>query len=277
MPNPSRLIIAMTPERKRPSHVLVHAVQGWGKTSLAAMAQQPVFLMTKNETGLITLIQAGQLPPTPWIRFPRAGGACSDEAETWTEALQAIHSLLTEETSFQTLCLDTLNGLERLCHEHVCATVYDGDWGEKGFLGFQRGYETSLHEWRKLLHLLDRLRDEKGIGTFALCHTQVKTQANPLGPDYERFVPNMHRKTWDLTHGWSDLCLFGRFEVEVVAEKNKSKGKGKGGGTRVLYATYTACWDAKNRHGLPDEIVMGENPQESWELLMGAFRAANGS
>ena len=49
------------------------------------------------------------------------------------------------------------------------------------------------------------------MGTFALCHTQVKTQTNPLGPDYDRFVPTMHKKTWDLTHGWSDMCLFGTY------------------------------------------------------------------
>lgn len=261
----------MSPEHHRPSHVLVHAVQGWGKTSLAAQAPKPLFLMTKNETGLITLIQNGQLPATPWIRFPQPDGRVSDEAETWSEALTALQALLTDDYPVQTLCVDTLNGLERLCHEHICATVYDGDWGEKGFLGYQRGYDTSLNEWRKLLHLLDQLRTQKGIGTFALCHTQVKTQTNPLGADYDRFQPNMHKKTWDLTHGWCDLCLFGRFEVEVVTERHKAKGKGRGGHQRVLYTTYTACWDAKHRHGLPEEIVMGDDPESSWNLLLTAL------
>lgn len=210
------------------------------------------------------------------MRFFRGHEAFSDEAETWTEALHALKAILTEEHPFKTLCLDTLNGLERLCHEHVCATCYDGDWGEKGFLGFQRGYETSLQEWRKLLNLLDQLRETRGIGTFALCHTQVRTQANPLGPDYDRFIPTMNKKTWDLTHGWCDLCLFGRFEVEVLADKTRPKGKGKGGHTRVLYTSYTACWDAKNRHGLPEEILMGESPKESWEQLRDALRASRG-
>ena len=260
----------MSPAKTRPSHVLVHAVQGWGKTSLAAMAPAPVFLMTKNETGLITLIQNGQLPPTPWMRFPRTPETFSEEAASWNEALDALKALLTENHQFKTLCLDTLNGLERLCHEHVCLNSYSGDWSEKGFLGFQRGYETSLQEWRKLLNLLDQLRNERGMGTFALCHTQVKTQANPLGPDYDRFTPTMHKKTWDLTHGWCDMCLFGRFEVEVLDEK--SKPKGKGGGHRVLYTTYTACWDAKNRHGLPDEVTMGADAHASWENLLAALR-----
>ena len=39
----------------------------------------------------------------------------------------------------------------------------------------------------------------------------------------------------------------------------------------VLYTSYTACWDAKNRHGLPDEIVMGDDAPESWEHLLDAL------
>jgi len=272
MPEPvrlPRLTIASSPSKPRADHVLLHAVQGWGKTSLGAHAPKPVFLMTKNETGLITLIQREQLPPTPWIRFPRGNGRFSEEAETWTEALNAIQALTAEDQPYQVLVLDTLNGLERLCHEHVCAASYENDWGEKGFLGFQRGYETALHEWRRLLHLLDRLREQRNIGTFALCHTQVKTQANPLGPDFDRYIPAMHRKSWDLTHGWADLCLFGKFHVEVFSEKGKAKGKG--GSLRVLYTTYSAAWDAKNRHGLPEELVMGEDAQDSWAILAQAL------
>ncbi len=208
------------------------------------------------------------------MRFQRCNGSCAEEAGTWTEALEALSALRSENHQFKTLCLDTLNGLERLCHEYVCANSYDGDWGEKGFLGYQRGYETALQEWRKLLNLLDQLRDERGMGTFALCHTQVKTQTNPLGPDFDRYVPNIHKKTWDLTHGWCDLCLFGQFDVEVVQEKSRLKGKGKGGQMRVLYTTFSAAWDAKNRHGLLSEIEMGDSPKESWACLIAALRGA---
>jgi AAA domain-containing protein len=152
--------------------------------------------------------------------------------------------------------------------------MYHGDWGEKGFLGFQRGYDTALHDWRQLLDLLDKLRDRKGMGTFALCHTKIASQANPLDADFDRFVPNMHRKTWDLTHGWSDMCLFGRFHVEVDTEQSKTKGKGKAKskGERVLHTTYSPAWDAKHRHGLPDEIEMGADAEESWENFTAALK-----
>lgn len=47
---------------------------------------------------------------------------------------------------------------------------------------------------------------------FALCHTKVKPFKNPLGPHYDRFQPDMHEKTWGLSHKWADAVLFGNFE-----------------------------------------------------------------
>ena len=35
-----------------------------------------------------------------------------------------------------------------------------------------------------------------------------------------------------------------------------AKGKGQGGRTRVMYTTHHACWDAKNRFGLPEECPL---------------------
>src|SRR5262249_34985557 len=106
---PFKLVVASSPEKHRPSHILLHAVQGWVKSSLAAMAPAPIFIMTKNETGLITLIENRQIPPTPWIRFPRPNDTFSDEAETWSEALAVLRALLTEEHPYKTLILDTMN------------------------------------------------------------------------------------------------------------------------------------------------------------------------
>jgi hypothetical protein len=70
------------------------------------MAPSPLFLMTKNETGLMTLIENRQARPTPWIRFARTKDTFSDEAETWSEALDALRSVLTEDHSYKTLVLN---------------------------------------------------------------------------------------------------------------------------------------------------------------------------
>jgi hypothetical protein len=52
---------------------------------------------------------------------------------------------------------------------------------------------------------------------------------------------------------WADVVLFANY-VTRIAEKDSGKTRGVGGKERVLYATHTAAYDAKNRHGLPDKL-----------------------
>ena len=92
--------------RRLPTRLFVYAHEKWGKTSLAAFAPRPVFLMTRGETGLETLIAAGQPPATDHFRDPAA---------EWADVLHAVRALTVEVHSFGTLVLDTANGAERLC------------------------------------------------------------------------------------------------------------------------------------------------------------------
>ena len=58
--------IQTTGRNLRPRMVL-YGGEGEGKTSLAAQAPKPVFLMSQGETGLETLIASGQLGEVPHL------------------------------------------------------------------------------------------------------------------------------------------------------------------------------------------------------------------
>lgn len=252
-----------------PNRYIIHGCEGSGKTSLAAFAtanakNPPVFIQTLGETGLETLIDAGQLPEIP--HFP--------EVQDWSGLLEAIQVLIDEDHDHPTLVIDTLNGAERLCHEFVCKRDFSGDWGERGFGGYQRGYEVSLAEWRNLLNALDELRSKKRMAIVCLCHTKVSPFRNPEGADYDRYSPDMHHKTWSLSHKWSDAVFFLNFETFVDEKNPKKKGKATSNQTRWLYTTRHAAYDAKNRLGLPDEIEMGSSGKESWDNFVEALKQA---
>lgn len=248
-----------------PSRVILHGVEGVGKTSWAAFAPGAIFMMSRGETGLETLIDAGRLPAIQ--HFP--------QITAWQDVLSLVDWLTTEEHGFKTLVIDVLSGLERLCHEFVCARDYGGDWGERGFTGYMRGYDVSLADWRELLSALDRLREKRKMGIIGLCHTKVAPFKNPEGADYDRFSPDMHHKTWAATHAWADMVLFVNHYVEVVTDKaTAKKGKGRGGQQRVMYTERTAAYDAKNRFGLPPEISMGDDGQSAWASFVGAIKEA---
>jgi len=253
-----------------PNRLILHATEGWGKTSFGAMIKQVIFIQARGETGLETLIDAKQVPETP--HFP--------VANTWLDLNAQVEFLLTEQHEFRALAIDTINGIERLCHEHTCDTEYGGDWGERGFMGFHKGFETSLAPWREFLSTLDRLRTEKRMSIILLCHTAVKNFKNPEGSDYDRYQTKMHDKTWALTKEWADIVLFGHYQTIVIGKNGKEetdptkRGKAAGGVERILLTERTAAWDAKNRLGLPAEIECGDSAQETWAAFVAAAKAA---
>jgi hypothetical protein len=252
-----------------PNRYIIHATEKWGKTTFGAHFPSPVFVESRGETGLETLIDAGRLPEVP--HFP--------ECQTWPELLSAVETLTTEEHAYKTLVIDTLNGAEKLCHEEVCRRDFGNDWTDRGFMGYMRGYEVACNDWRQLLIALDDLREQRRMTVVCLVHTKVKTFKNPDGPDFDRYAPDMHDKTWGLSHKWADVILFGNFETFVqMAQKrdeNNITKKGKGvGQTRMLYTERHAAYDAGNRLGLSSEIPMGNSGDEGWKNFKAAIAAA---
>lgn len=236
---------------------------GVGKTSFGAAAPKPVFLIDNQEDGISTLKQsklvAADIPVMPPV-------------STWNDAQDALTQLATGEHDFKTLVIDTLGGFERLCHEHICREEFKGVWGEKGFASYAKGYEVSLPPWREFLNRLDRLRSDKGMLIIALAHSLVRPFKNPEGEDYDRYIADMHHKTWSVTHKWADMVLFANYHVEV--EKEGGRHKGKGGQLRFFNTEHHAAYDAKNRHGLPPAIPMGDSGTEAWSNLVTEIKAA---
>lgn len=253
-----------TTTKKLPSRMILHAIPKWGKTSFASMAPKPIFLMTRGEDGLLSLMDSGLVPPTP--HFP-------ETLRGWPDLMLALSELNVGSHEFRTVVIDTLNGAERLAHEHACTHSCGGDW-EK-FDAYGRGTKISLPLVIDLTTALDRLR-EKGMSVILLAHSQVKTFRNPSGADYDRWEPVLAKESWAHLDRWADMILFGMFEVVAEEKRGQSKAKAKGGKVRLLMTERQAEFDAGNRHGLPSEIECGESAQEAWanfaEALKGQVR-----
>lgn len=256
---PRGLAAVTTEGPNLPARIIYHAVEGLGKTSFGAEFPKPLFLQASGETGLETLIHAGQVKPTPHL----------PEITTWTALLDVIRELRESKHDYETIVFDTLNGFERILHEHVCRRDFCGEWGEKGFASYQKGYTQALTDWREFLWLLDAMRSEQKLRIVLLCHSRITKFANPDGPDYDRYEPDLHKKTWGLTHKWADIVFFGNYFS--VVDKD---GKGKGGIKRLLYTQRTAAYDAKNRHGLPVDIDLGATATEGYNNFVQAMQTA---
>lgn len=253
-----------TEVKSLPNAVVLYGVPGIGKTSFAAFIPGVVFMTDDKEEGISTLKAAGLVPRVPQL----------PPVSSWQDAVEMLESLAEGEHDYKTLALDTLGGFERLCHEFVCVRDFGGDWTDRGFMGFMRGYELALGEWRRFLNLLDRLRRERSMSVVFLGHAKVAPYNNPSGPNYDRYTADVHHKTWSITHKWADMVLFASYDVAFgKGDDGKQKAKARGGTTRTIYTEYEATFDAKNRHNLPTTIDMGSSGREAWANLIGAVRA----
>jgi hypothetical protein len=252
--------------RTRPTAAIWFGPPGSGKTSLAAQVPGVVFLTDNMEQGIHTLKERGLVSPGIPVLPP---------AREWGDVMGMLDALATGEHSHKALALDAMGGLERLCHEEVCRRDHAGDWGKKGFVNYQAGYDTALADWRHFINSLERLRDERNMTIILLGHSKVKPFKNPAGPDYDRYIVDVHEKTWAMTCKWAEMVLFINFEVAFAkGDESKAKAKASGGQVRIAYTENNAAYEAKNRHNLPGEIVLGnEGPKAAWEALTKAIKA----
>lgn len=232
----------LTKGRRRPPRIVLYGPPGIGKSTFGADAPKPVFVTT--EDGVDNL---------PVAQFPKA--------ESWNELLGRVKQVATEEHEFQTIVLDTLNGAFELACQHVCATLYGGQWvaqkGHGGFMGFYQGYKATSEEIRTLLAPLDACR-ARGMTVILLAHAGLQNVKHPVDGEYNKFAPDVDKNTWARVSGWSDLVLRADFEYSVIKDKGKSKGRAIGTQTRKLFSQGSAAEDAKCRCGyeLPDELEL---------------------
>lgn len=244
---------AMPEKSNIPPRILLNAMEGWGKTTLAAQVPGVALIQSRGETGYQTLFDSGLVSEIPTL-----------EAASWKQLMAVLDRIITSNVNFTTLAIDVVGGVERLCHEYVCDRDFGGDWGHKGFTSYMQGYHVSVSEWLIMLQKLDKIRS-KGIGILLLGHCLISTFKNPTGEDFDRYQSDMHQKTFAETRKWCDAVLFGMFET--IVDKISGKSKGIGGTERTVKTERTDTWDAKNRLGMPSEIRIPSDRNAIWETI----------
>lgn len=243
-PAPSRMTLAAVTRgpQTQPLRVVIYGPGGIGKTTFGAQAPAPIFLGPESGSALLDV-----------ARFP--------QPETWADVREAVRVLGAEEHPYRTLVIDSLDWLEPLCWQHVCARA--GKRSIEDF-GFGKGYVAALEEWRAFLAGIERLGAGRGMHVVAIAHGEVKPFKNPEGDDYDRWQLKLHRAAAGLIAEWCDELAFAAFRTHArKVDPNGQRGRGFGS-ERVLYTERSAAFDAKSRHGLPMEMPL------SWEEFFAA-------
>ena len=219
--------------------VVVYGPEGVGKTLFASKFPDPLFIDTEGSTEHYDVART---------EAPRSWQMLLDQVREVKAALPC-----------STLVIDTADWAEQLAIRHVCA---EKNWKSIEDAGYGKGYTFVVEEFGKLLNLLSDVA-EAGVNVVLTAHAAIRKFDQPdEAASYNRWalalVDAAKMSNAAKAKEWADAVLFANYEtiVETVGEGKGAKGKARGGQKRVLHTQHHACWDAKNRWGLPPEIPL---------------------
>lgn len=196
--------------------------------------------------------------------------------ETWADMIALLKSDALD--AFKVIVLDTATRAQDLAMAHVVATVpCEGGSAATSIesYGYGKGYRF-LHDAFLDLRAAMYAHKTKGRHFIVNMHHSVATVANPDGPEYLRFEPNLYAdKSISLRlsmQNWTDHLLFIGYDVAADAanpRKGIKHGKAKGSGTRTIQVSEIATCMAKSRR-LHDPIPYEYGDDALWRALFSA-------
>lgn len=212
--------------------VVIYGPEGIGKTTLASKFPDPLFIDTEGSTA-------------------RMDVARLDRPTTWAELIRLVKEVRTEPDCCKTLVIDTADWAERLCISEVCIEKRVNGIED---IGYGKGYTYAKEKFAKLLEDLSGLVST-GINVVVTAHAMMRKfeQPDEMGA-YDRWELKLSKQCAPMLKEWADMVLFCNYKTTVV--KTETGARKAKGAKRVIYTTHNACWDAKNRDGLPDELPM---------------------
>jgi hypothetical protein len=212
--------------------IVIHGVEGIGKSTLAAGLPNPLVLDTEDGTNAIDVARV----------------RCDDQMTTEG----TLHELARDAQGFQTVVIDSIDWAERQMIEHLLRKDQKRSIED---YGFGKGYTMVAEAMSRFLSVCDTLID-RGINVVLVGHTKVARVSPPdMDEGYDRFELKLTKQSSPLVKEWADCILFANYKTRLV-EGDDGRTRARGGKERVLHTERTAAWDAKNRFGLPAELPM---------------------
>lgn len=213
--------------------IIVYGPEGIGKSTFASHFPLPVFIDTEGSTKFMDVDRT----PAP---------------KSWPELIEQVKYFRSNPHQYKTLVLDTADWAEQLCIQNICASKKLTGIED---MGYGKGYVYLAEEFGKLLNILEDVV-KSGVNVVITAHAMMRKfeQPDELGA-YDRWELKLQKKTAPLVKEWADNVFFANYETHAVSvDKQGNKFKAQGG-KRVMYTSHNPCWDAKNRHSLPEKLA----------------------
>ena len=214
----------------RPQKLVLYGVEGIGKTRLAAQTPEPLFIDTEGGTAHLNVRRLQK--PT-----------------SWEELIALIKEVAATPDVCRTLVIDTADWAEQMAIDHICQKYKQP--GLESF-GYGKGYTFLAEEFSRMLAACDEaILSGKNVVITAHAR-QRRVELPDEAGGFDVWGLKLSKQCAPLLKEWPDALLFINYKTYVVAtDSNTHKAQG---GKRVIYTSHSPVWDAKNRHGLQEEL-----------------------
>ena len=240
----------------KPMRVIIYGIEGVGKSTLGALADNPVFIAAEGGADNLR-DKNGELVDI------------LEDTNNWAGIRKRIRELIDEDHNHKTLVIDSIDWLESIAHAHILATsnsqgksisTVDGGYGA--------GFRKSAEMHKSLIEDLETLRNKKKMHIVMPGHYHIKDVKDPEATsDYNAFEIKCHEFVSSLWREWADVIAFARFTVDLKTDEGSSKTRALSDGSRVVYCQKQPAFQAKNRYGMKAEYVFDQN---FWNVLKDA-------
>ena len=224
--------------KKRPRKVLLYGTHGIGKTTWAAQAGNVIVLATEDGQGDVGCDR------TPVLRDLGSVNA-------WLSDLGA------QPHDYRWVAIDTLDWLERLIFKAVCEVKGKANIDD---IGYAKGREFALTHWDYILRSLEHLIASRNMGVILLAHSRIVKVEEPELDSYNKYEPDLDKRSCGMLQEWCDEVLFARYRVNTLKSDegfNRERTRVIGQpGDRLVYTCEGPGYFAKRRIPMPDAMPL---------------------
>lgn len=211
--------------------IVIYGASGIGKSTLASLAPNPVFIDIEN--GLRRI----DCKKTPIVT-------------SWPEFCAQILDFMKSE--YTTCIVDTIDALEAMLHKQLCVEYH---WKNIEAPGYGKGFTIAAERWLDFLSTVDKLLALKK-NIILISHEMIKSISFPDQDTFDRYMIKINKVSSNLIVSRMDAVLFAQMEMVTREDKTGERILGVATGKRVLRCTDQPAWVAKNRFNLQSKEPM---------------------
>ena len=227
------------PSGQRPIICTLFGEGGMGKTTLAAMFPNPVFIRTEDGTASLAGNDNVSLFPL---------------ATSTQDVLDAIEALATQKHDHKTLVIDSITQLATMVEAEIVANDPKAKSINQAGGGYGAGYSAAAEKHRQIRDWAGSLAYEKGMNVIFIGHADTEMLDLPDMDAFARYTVRMHKKS--LPHYTDNVDLVGLIRLKTfVRGGDGDKKRAISTGEREIICHPQASSVTKNRFNVSEPLA----------------------